>query len=121
MRREADGAFRMIGRKKDLIIRATSNISPVEVEEVLKEHEAVKEVAVAGLPDPVLGQRVVGVAVLAPGYDASTLDAVLQAARTRLADYKVPEHLIAVNAIPRNALGKVNREKVAAMVQRSLK
>ena len=120
MRREAEGAFRMIGRKKDLIIRATSNISPVEVEEVLKEHEAVKEIAVAGLADPVLGQRLVGVVVLAPGYEASTLDAVLQAARTRLADYKVPKHLIAVDAIPRNALGKVNREEVAAMVQRTL-
>ena len=120
MRREADGALRMVGRKKDLIIRGTSNVSPVEVEAVLREHEAVAEVAVAGLPDPALGQRVVGAVILAPGHDASVLDAVLAAARTRLADYKVPERLVAVDAIPRNALGKVSRDDVTAIVQRAL-
>ncbi len=120
MRREADGALRMVGRKKDLIIRGTSNISPVEVEMVLREHESVAEVAVAGLPDPVLGQRVVGAVILAPGQDASALDAVLAAARTRLADYKVPERLVAVDAIPRNALGKVNRDDVTTLVRRAL-
>ena len=67
-------------RRKDLIVRAGSNISPVEVEHVLVRHSAVREAAVIGIPDPILGQRVIGFVRLNVGAPAN-LDPILAAAR----------------------------------------
>ena len=105
-----------VGRKKDLIIRGGTNISPVEVEQVLATaHPEVQGAAVAGLPDAVLGERVVGFVELANGGKRLVLEEILATARSRLADYKVPEILMIIDAIPRNALGKVDRKLLARM------
>ena len=106
-------------RKKDLIIRGGSNISPVEIERVLRGHAAVRDVAVVGIPDPVLGQRVAALVQLVgePGVDVDK--DILADAKKKLADFKVPERLAIVTQIPRNALGKVDRKSVLAMMGES--
>jgi acyl-CoA synthetase (AMP-forming)/AMP-acid ligase II len=104
-----------VSRKKDLIIRGGSNISPIEVERVLMAHPAVCDAAVIGFPDAILGQRVVGLVRLANNSGKSVLNDILADTRARLADYKVPEWLEVVNEIPRNALGKIERKSLLAM------
>jgi acyl-CoA synthetase (AMP-forming)/AMP-acid ligase II len=109
-----------VGRKKDIIIRGGSNISPVEVERVLLSHPLVRDAAVFGVPDPVLGQRVAAIVQLSsgagnPGLGAAlALGAILTDTKRELADYKAPERLWAVDAVPRNPLGKVDRRAAAA-------
>lgn len=105
-----------VGRCKDLIIRAGSNIAPAEVEGVLVAHPRVRDAAVIGLPDPVLGQRVVGIVQLKPGSPIGALEDILVDVKTKLADYKMPEWLGAVDEIPRNPLGKIDRDMASAML-----
>jgi acyl-CoA synthetase (AMP-forming)/AMP-acid ligase II len=117
MRRGEGDELWFVARKKDLIIRGGSNIAPAEVEHVLLTHPMVTDAAVVGVPDPVLGQRVVGVVQLETGIPSTALDGILATVRAQLADYKVPEWLMAVDAIPRNALGKVARTSLAVMAK----
>ena len=111
-----------VGRKKDIIIRGGSNISPVEVERVLLSHPLVRDAAVFGVPDPVLGQRVAAVVQLSSGAGGGVklgsilaLGAIMKDIKRQLADYKAPERLWAVDAVPRNPLGKVDRRAAAAV------
>lgn len=114
--RDTSGRFRYMGRKKQLIVRAGSNISPVEVENVLRDDPAVIDAMVFGSRDPELGQRVLAVVVLKT--DASTdVEQVLRRVRERLADDKVPERLIVMDAIPRNSSGKVDRDAAVRAAQ----
>jgi long-chain acyl-CoA synthetase len=109
-----------VGRKKDIIIRGGSNISPVEVERVLLSHPLVRDAAVFGVPDPVLGQRVVAIVQLSSARGDVKLDsilalgAIMKDTKQQLADYKAPERLWAVDAVPRGPLGKVDRRAAAA-------
>jgi long-chain acyl-CoA synthetase len=103
-----------VARKKDIIIRGGSNISPVEVERVLLSHPLVRDAVVFGIPDPVLGQRVAAVVQLSTGAGNAGLGAILNDTRRQLADYKAPERLWAVDAVPRSPLGKVDRRAAAA-------
>jgi long-chain acyl-CoA synthetase len=116
MRQGEDDDFWFVARKKDLIIRGGSNIWPVEVERVLLAHSAVRDAAVFGVPDPALGQRVAAVVQLAENSGSAALDDILVNTKAKLADYKVPERLKIVGAIPRNALGKVDRKSLPAMM-----
>jgi acyl-CoA synthetase (AMP-forming)/AMP-acid ligase II len=104
-----------VSRKKDLIIRGGSNVSPIEVERVLMAHPAVRDAAVIGIPDATLGQRVVGLVRLTENSANSVLPDILADARAGLADYKVPEWLQVVDEIPRNALGKIDRKSLLAL------
>ena len=104
-----------LGGEKDVIIRGTSIISPIEIERALLSHPLVRDAAVFGAPDPVLGQRVAAVVQLEGGDDAA-IDNILGAIREQLADYKVPELLVAVDAVPRNPLGKIDRQVLAELV-----
>jgi long-chain acyl-CoA synthetase len=115
MRQDEHGKFWYVARVKDLIVRAGSNISPVEVEQILGAHPAVKDAGVVGIPDAILGQRVIGFVQLVEGAGTDQLDKIRLDALSQLADYKVPERLISVTAIPRNALGKVERVVLARM------
>jgi long-chain acyl-CoA synthetase len=106
-----------VSRKKDIIIRGGTNISPVEVEEALiASHPAVEEAAVVGKPDPILGQRVFGFVKLTGGAKETVVPEILQNVAQRLAPYKVPEDLQVLSALPRNALSKVDRKILQAMV-----
>ena len=116
LQREAPGRFRYMGRKKQLIVRGGSNISPVEVENLLRDDPAVMDAVMSGVDDGELGQRVVATAVLRAGADA-TAEQILDRVRVRLADYKVPERLMIVDAIPQTSTGKVDRDAAAKTAQ----
>jgi long-chain acyl-CoA synthetase len=116
VRMTAEDEFEYIGRRKDIIVRGGSNISPVEVEEVLRTCPFVVEAAVAGIADPVLGQRVGALLVLAGGVCEDVLPAILGAARQRLADYKMPELLLLATTLPRAASTKIDRRAVADLL-----
>ena len=113
LQRDASERFRTVGRKKQLIVREGSNISPAEVENLLRDDPAVSDAVVFGVDDRELGQRVMATAVLRAGT-ADTAEQILDRVRVRLADYKVPERLVITDAIPRNSSGKVDREAAAA-------
>jgi acyl-CoA synthetase (AMP-forming)/AMP-acid ligase II len=114
MRQDENGELWFVGRKKDLILRGGSQVSPIEVESVLQSHPLVRDAAVFGLPDPVLGQRVAAVLQLQGNFGDATRDKILSTTRMQLADYKVPELLVMVDAVPRNLLGKIDRRALAA-------
>lgn len=105
------GFVKVVDRIKELIITAGFNVAPSEVENVIREHPSVEDIAVVGLPDPVAGEMVVAAVVLAPGaqLDAEALTAL---AREHLGAYKVPKRFVAIDELPRNVLGKVLRRKV---------
>ncbi|OZM70130.1 2,3-dihydroxybenzoate-AMP ligase [Amycolatopsis antarctica] len=109
-----DGRFlRYLDRAKDLIIRGGANISPAELEDLLAAHSGVAEVAVVGVADAVLGERVCAVVVPADPADPPGLDTLLGALRERgLASFKLPERLELVDSLPRNAVGKVLKREL---------
>lgn len=120
MRQDENGNLWFVSRKKHLIIRGGSNISPIEVEQVLASHPAVRDAAVVGVKDAELGQRVAGFVQLANGMTQTVTPNGIQAhVSERLADYKVPESLTIVPEIPRNALGKIDRKLLLAMISDS--
>jgi long-chain acyl-CoA synthetase len=99
------------GRRNELILRGGANVYPAEVERVLAEHPAVAASAVLGRPDMRLGQRVVAAVQLAAGASAAP-DELARFARERLARYKVPDEIVVVPALPRNAMGKVVKREL---------
>jgi malonyl-CoA/methylmalonyl-CoA synthetase len=103
---DPDGYLRILGRSKELIITGGYNVYPREVEDVLATHPAVAEVAVVGQPSEEWGETVVAYVVAAGPLDP---DAVLAHAAELLAPYKRPRRLEVVDALPRNALGKVQK------------
>jgi len=109
------GSLWFAGRKKDLIVRGGSKVSPVEVEEVLRSHPAVKDAAVIGAPDPVLGHIVAASIVMREGHAVDT-GAIREFVRARLADYKVPEFVLVTDALPKTAAGKLARKEVVASI-----
>ena len=117
MRQDDKGDLWFVSRKKHLIVRGGSKISPVEVERVLMAHPAVRDAAVVGVPDPDLGQRVVAFAELAGSAQSVDLSEILAFATKRLADYKVPEALKIVGKIPRNTLGKIDRQSLLTILK----
>lgn len=107
-----NGEYRFVGRCKDQVVSFTDKISPVEVENQLVLHPAVADAAVAGAADCEAGQRVVALVRLAADAADTSADEILAWLRTRLAPFKVPRQIVLTEAIPRNALGKVNRNEV---------
>jgi long-chain acyl-CoA synthetase len=120
MRRGGGDELWFVSRKKDIIIRGGTNISPVEVEQALvAAHPAVEEAAVVGVPDAVLGQRVFGFIKLANGTKDTVVSEILRNVATRPASYKVPEGLEILDKLPRNALSKVDRNRLQAMAAKT--
>jgi long-chain acyl-CoA synthetase len=116
MRRGEGDELWFVSRKKDIIIRGGTNISPVEVEQALvASHPAVQEAAVVGIPDAVFGQRVFGFVRLADGAKDTVLSEILGNVATQLASYKVPEDIAILDEFPRNALSKLDRKMLQAM------
>lgn len=103
------GEYRITGRKKELIITGGLNVHPREVEECLTAHPSVSEAAVSGVPDADLGEAVA--AWVVPQEDI-TADELIAWCRDRLAHYRKPRHVIFVEALPRNAVGKIRRHEL---------
>ena len=105
---DADGYLTIVGRSKDLIISGGYNVYPAEVEGELNELPGVAESAVVGVPHPDFGEAVVALVVPRPG---ATLDpaALVAALKVRIANFKVPKQVFAVAELPRNTMGKVQK------------
>jgi malonyl-CoA/methylmalonyl-CoA synthetase len=109
----ADGYLSILGRIKELIIVGGTNVTPGEVEAVVETDVGVAECAVVGLPDPDLGERIAVFIVPRAGEDSAVLEQRLRAkAEKELASYKRPRVYRFLDAIPRNAMGKVERGKL---------
>jgi acyl-CoA synthetase (AMP-forming)/AMP-acid ligase II len=113
---DEDGYVFFAGRKDDMIIRGGENIAPAEIETVLMSHPAVDEAAVIGVPSVDWGQTVKAYVVLRPGEKASAND-IQEFCRTRLASFKRPERIEFIEALPKNALGKILRKELHAQNQ----
>ncbi|MGC1721772.1 MAG: long-chain fatty acid--CoA ligase, partial [Isosphaeraceae bacterium] len=104
-----EGYYRILGRSSvDILKTGGYKISALEIEEAVREHPAVREVAVVGLPDPEWGELIGAALVLAPG-EVLTLEELRRWAGDRLAPYKLPTRLLALKELPRNAMGKVTK------------
>ena len=117
---DADGNVRITGRLKDIVIRNAENISVVEVEELLYRHPDVADAAVLGMPDPRTGERVVAVVVLRDGREVELTDIREHCRLQGLAVQKCPEQLEVVDALPRNAMGKVLKQELRSRLAEAL-
>jgi acyl-CoA synthetase (AMP-forming)/AMP-acid ligase II len=112
-RQDPDGYIFPSGRLSDTINRGGEKFGPIEVEEAMRSHPAVVDVAVAGIADGELGQRV-GAAVVTRG--PVTLEELRSHCRELIAYFKLPERLAVVDQIPYSATGKVSRQQIAALI-----
>ncbi len=112
-RRDADGFIYIVDRKKDMVISGGVNIYPREIEEVLHKHPALVEAAVVGVPDDYYGEALRAFVVLRPGMNA-TAEELGAHCRATLSGYKVPKEFRHVEALPRNAGGKVLKKDLRA-------
>jgi long-chain acyl-CoA synthetase len=105
------GFVRIVDRIKELIITGGFNVAPSEVEDCLREHPDIKDVAVVGLPSEHSGEEVVAAVVLKPGRSLDE-KGIRDFARAGLTPYKVPRRVVAVDDLPRSLIGKVLRKQV---------
>ena len=111
-----DGSYTLVGRASDLIISGGENIHPAEVESALSEHPAVAECAAFGLPHAQWGEAVAAAIVLRPGAQLS-LELLRQYLELRLARFKWPRSVLFVEALPKTALGKVQRRALVSLAE----
>ena len=117
--RDEDGYFFITDRKKDMLLVNGINVYPREIEELLYLLPGVREAAVVGTPDPRRGEQAIAFVSMTEGtpFDAK---AILHQLREQLADYKVPRHIYQLNALPRNATGKVLKTDLRKLYQAEL-
>jgi malonyl-CoA/methylmalonyl-CoA synthetase len=105
---DAHGYVTIVGRSKDLIISGGFNVYPAEIEGTLNDLAGIAESAVIGVPHPDFGEAVVAVVVPRPG-SAPDAAALIAALRSKIANFKVPKNVFVVGELPRNAMGKVQK------------
>lgn len=110
---DENGQYYFVDRIKHVIISGGENIYPAEIERILRNHPAVSEVSVVGVADPKWGETPVVVAVKSQVLQADELLAMLDG---KLARYKLPTHVVFVDALPRNAMGKIVADEVRKLV-----
>ncbi len=108
VKKDAEGYYWFAGRKKELIIRGGSNISPQEVEAILYQHPAVAEAGVIGIPDETWGEVVVAYVARKEGVSATEAE-LIAFAKEQIAAHKVPEQIYFLPSLPKNLIGKVQR------------
>ena len=108
---DEDGYLFIVGRSKELIIRGGYNVYPAEIEGVLHEHPAVAEAAVIGIPDERLGEEVMAFLTLQPGAVLTAREAI-NFCRERVAAYKYPRVIEIRDVLPKNALGKILKDRL---------
>jgi long-chain acyl-CoA synthetase len=109
---DEDGYFFIVDRIKELIIRGGYNVYPREVEEVLYEHPAVREVAVVGVPHPELGEEVAAAVALHDGADVDEL-ALREWVKARVAAYKYPRRITFLDDLPKGPSGKILKREIS--------
>jgi fatty-acyl-CoA synthase len=105
---DEQGYARIVGRIKDMLIRGGENIYPREIEEWLFQHEAIAEAQIFGVPDARWGEEVCAWVRLKPGCSVEP-EALQRWCRERMAHYKVPRHVVFVDAFPMTVTGKVQK------------
>ena len=110
--RDSRGRFELKGRMTDLIITGGFNVYPTEVEHVLARHPGVLQCAVAGVPDADWGEAVTAFVVRA--NTSTTAEELVRHSRSSLTAYKSPKRVVFVDALPRNAMGKVRKKALVA-------
>jgi malonyl-CoA/methylmalonyl-CoA synthetase len=105
-----DGYLAIVGRAKELIISGGYNVYPREVEDVLRDHPSVRDAAVVGVPSEEWGEVVTAFVEADDSFDA---ESILAFAAEQLAPYKKPRSVHRVDALPRNGMGKVQREQLS--------
>jgi acyl-CoA synthetase (AMP-forming)/AMP-acid ligase II len=113
------GLLRIVGRKKEMIIRGGANIYPREIEEVLYQHPDIMDAAVVGVPDARLGERTCACVVPRAGRTVD-FTTVLDFLRPRIATYKLPEFVEVLPDLPRTPTGKIQKDPLRAMILRKL-
>lgn len=116
-RRDSEGYYYIVDRKKDMIITGGENVYPNEVEAVLYSHPAVRQVAVVGVPDPLWGEAVTALVALQPGASVTPEELRIHT-RAGLAGYKVPKRVIVVDDLPTSAAGKILRSASRHVAER---
>ena len=112
-----NGVYRILGRTNvDILKTGGHKVSALEIEETLREHPAVVECAVVGVPDDEWGERV-AVALVCKEENKPDLEQLRAWAKERMAVHKVPSRLLVLDALPRNAMGKVTKPAVRALFE----
>ena len=106
---DEDGFIYLVDRKKDVIISGGENLYPVQIEDFLRAHEAIKDVAVIGLSEPRLGEIAAAIIELKPGYTCTKAD--IDDFCISLPRYKRPREII-FDKVPRNPTGKIEKPKL---------
>jgi fatty-acyl-CoA synthase len=106
-RLDSEGRLSVVGRDDDMIVSGGENVYPIEVEKVLGAHPAVREVVVVGVPDEAFGQRLAAYVVSDPSRVAASTTDLKEHVKGQLAGYKVPRDVVFLDALPRNASGKI--------------
>ena len=113
---DEEGFLTLVDRKKDMVISGGENVYSAEVEDALFAHPAVAEAAIIGVPDERWGEAVCAVVALRPDMRASANE-LIEHCRARLAKYKTPKYVVFVDALPRNAAGKVLKRQLREEVR----
>ena len=113
---EARGYLKVTGRLKDMIIRGGENIYPREIEDVLVQHPGVASAVVVGIPDPEMGEAVAAIVQLDPGADTPTVQELHDLVRSKLAPHKTPRGWYVAEALPTNAMGKLQKFRLRAQI-----
>jgi long-chain acyl-CoA synthetase len=119
-RRDDEGFVYITGRKKDIVIKGGVNIASLEITNCLLEHADVADAATLGVRDDIYGEVPVGFVALRPGRAAEAA-ALIEHCRGRLAAFKVPASVVVVEAVPKNANGKIDRDALSTIWQRQIR
>ncbi len=118
---DEEGYFYFVERAKDVIKHKGFTVFPAEIEKVLYESDAVKEATVVGIPDPVVGEKIVAAVVLKPERRSKEeIEKLRELCNSKLAEYKRPSEFIMVDELPKTFVGKMWRRKVREMVKEKL-
>ncbi|MBL4666667.1 MAG: fatty acid--CoA ligase, partial [Sneathiella sp.] len=113
-----DGYLRIVGRSKDLIISGGYNVYPKEIESYLDEMDGVLESAIVGRPHPDFGEAVVAFVVADGSHDIDEAS-VMAFVKDKLANFKVPKQVFIIKELPRNTMGKVQKNELRKIVEQS--
>ncbi len=113
-RLDVDGNLVLVGRASDMYIRGGYNVYPLEVENVLTEHPSIAGSAVVGAERSVIGEIGVAFVVLRPGTPVPSAESLRAWVAERLADYKAPDEVRVVEALPLTPMGKVDKRALVA-------
>jgi fatty-acyl-CoA synthase len=115
-----NGCLTIAGRKKEMIIRGGFNVYPVEVEEQIRLIEAVQNVAVVGVPDSIMGEKIIACVIPFPDKKLGPQE-VIAFCKIRLANYKVPNEVVIMREFPTTTIGKTQKFKLQEMMAEKFK